>query len=163
MSRGVRRVYAQGRGEREWATWRPSVETFHSWRKRVKYLWYHAQLLRGMWPTLMTATADELDLLGDLLGKDHDLAVLGETVRREFPRAGAAATAAALERRIEERRAKLQAKAQVLGLRAYSERPGAFERRLQGYWRAWREEQIQSATPAPVSSGDDTATAVLRG
>ena len=55
LSRGVRRVYARGRGEREWATWRPSAEAFHSWRKRVKYLWYHAQLLRDMWPVLMTA------------------------------------------------------------------------------------------------------------
>ncbi len=160
LSRGVRRVYAQGRGEREWASWRPSAETFHSWRKRVKYLWYQTQLLRDVWPIVMTATADELDLLGALLGKDHDLALLSETVRGEFPRSGAASTADALERRIGEQRTKLQEQVQVLGLRAYSESPGAFERRVRGYWQAWQEEQIQDAILVPISSGDVRSTEV---
>ena len=45
----------------------------------------------------MKPLADELDQLGELLGQDHDLAVLRHTVLNEFPRAGSTATLPALE------------------------------------------------------------------
>ena len=82
LGRGVLAVYRRGRREFGEACWRPSVESLHEWRKRVKYLWYHSRLLQPLWPGLMTAWQKELDRLGELLGDDHDLAVLAGVLRQ---------------------------------------------------------------------------------
>ena len=148
---GVQRIYAQGRRDFAAAYALPSDEAFHDWRKQVKYLWYHTQILEPIWPPVMQSLAGELDQLGELLGQDHDLAVLRLMVRTEFPRAGATATLMALERRIDERRSRMQAQARLLGERIYLERPRAFSRRLGGYWRVWQAEQAAGiyARPTP--------------
>ena len=138
---GVQRIYARGRRDFAAAYALPSDEAFHDWRKQVKYLWYHIQILEHIWPPVMQSLAEELDQLGELLGQDHDLAVLRTTVLAEFPRAGATATLLALERRIGEVRARKQSEARLLGERIYLERPRNFTRRLRGYWRVWQAEQ----------------------
>ena len=143
---GLQRIYARGRRDFAAAYALPSDEAFHDWRKQVKYLWYHTQILENIWPPVMQALAEELDQLGELLGQDHDLAVLHTAVRTEFPRAGAAATLMALERRINEVRSRMQAQARLLAERIYLERPREFSRRLGGYWRVWQAEQ---ARPTP--------------
>ncbi len=136
---GLQRIYARGRRDFAAAYALPSDEAFHDWRKQVKYLWYHSQILEPIWPPVMQALADELDRLGNLLGEDRDLAVL-HAVLAEFPRAGATATRQALERRIGAERSRMQRAARLLGDRIYSERPRAFTRRLRGYWRVWQAE-----------------------
>ena len=138
---GVQRIYARGRRNFAGAYALPSDEAFHDWRKQAKYLWYHTQILENIWPSVMQAQAEELDQLGELLGQDHDLAVLRTTVLVEFPRAGATATLRALERRINGVRARMQAEACPLAERIYLERPRDFTRRLRGYWRVWQAEQ----------------------
>ncbi len=138
---GLQRIYARGRRDFAAAYALPSDEAFHDWRKQVKYLWYHTQILENIWPSVMQALAEELDQLGELLGQDHDLAVLRTTVLAEFPRAGATATLMALERRIGEVRARKQAQARPLAECLYVERPREFARRLGGYWRVWQAEQ----------------------
>jgi CHAD domain-containing protein len=142
MADGMRRVYGRGRKEFAEALWRPATSAMHGWRKRVKYLWYHVQLLRDTWPQMMQVTQAELDQLGDMLGKDHDLALLFEVVVEEFPRSGASATVGALKKRIGERRAALQDECFVSGRQLYAERPGAFVRRMQAYWMTWGEGHI---------------------
>ena len=139
---GVQRIYARGRRDFAGAYALPSDEAFHDWRKQVKYLWYHTQILENIWPPVMRAQAEALDQLGKLLGQDHDLAVLRTTVLAEFPRAGATATLRALERRIGEVRARKQAQARPLAECIYLERPPEFTRRLRGYWRVWQAEQF---------------------
>ena len=148
---GVQRIYARGRRDFAAAYALPSDEAFHDWRKQVKYLWYHTQILEPIWPPVMQALIEELDQLGELLGQDHDLAVLRTTVLAEFPRAGATATLMALEKRIDERRSRMQAQARLLGERIYLERPRDFTRRLGGYWRVWQAEQATGiyARPTP--------------
>ncbi len=138
---GLQRIYARGRRDFAAAYALPSDEAFHDWRKQAKYLWYHAQILENIWPSVMQALVEELDQLGELLGQDHDLAVLRTTVLAEFPRAGATATLQALESRIGEVRARKQAEACLLAERIYLERPRDFTRRLRGYWRVWQAEQ----------------------
>ena len=143
---GMQRIYARGRRDFAAAYVLPSDEAFHDWRKQVKYLWYHTQILENIWPSVMRAQAAELDQLGELLGWDHDLAVLRTTVLTEFPRAGTTATLRALERRIDEVRSRMQARARLLAERIYLERSREFSRRLGGYWRVWQAEQ--SAGPS---------------
>lgn len=156
---GLQRIYARGRRDFAAAYALPSDEAFHDWRKQVKYLWYHTQILEPIWPPVMQALAEELDQLGGLLGEDHDLAVLRTTVLAEFPRAGATATLLALERRIGEVRSRMQDQARLLGERIYLERPREFTRRLRGYWRVWQAEQAAGQELKLGASGADSADA----
>ncbi len=133
---GLQRTYARGRRNVAAAYARPSDEAFHDWRKQVKYLWYHTQILENVWPAAMQALAEELDQLGALLGQDHDLAVLRATLLAEFP----GAELYALDRQIDALRFRLQAQARRLAERIYLEPPRDFARRLHGYWQVWQAE-----------------------
>ncbi|MBK7828969.1 CHAD domain-containing protein [Nannocystis sp.] len=108
----------------------PDDEVFHTWRKRAKDLWYQCQLLRDACPPLLGALEGMLDELGELLGEDHDLAVLQT----------AAPDSDALQRRIAARHLELRDAAWRSGQRIYAERPRAFVRRLRSYWQTWRAE-----------------------
>lgn len=142
LSTGLRRVFVRGRKEYAEVLWRPTDEALHCWRKRVKYLRYHHQLLQPIWPEIMDTAIDQADELGELLGADHDLALLALTSSSGYPRSGHASTLYALRRRIAERRVELQTRCRVLGQRIYAERPKDFVRRMHGYWDSWSEEQI---------------------
>jgi len=104
-------------------------EAFHRWRKRAKDLWYQAQVLEGICPPQLRALTEMLAELGDLLGEDHDLAVL----------AAAAAASPALGERLGARHDELRRAAWQLGRRIYAERPRALLRRMRTYWQVWRE------------------------
>ena len=60
---------------------KPTVPRLHEWRKRTKDLRYALELLEPLWPDVMEAFAAEVDDLADLLGEDHDLALLEAFVR----------------------------------------------------------------------------------
>jgi CHAD domain-containing protein len=131
---GLERSYRRGRRAFERARNEPTVERLHEWRKRTKDLWYHLRLLKPFAPGIVGGYADDAHALSDLLGDDHDLAVLREAVRA---RAGELAVDldAVLEL-IGHRREQLQSDAMRLGERVYAERPGALRRRLRRYWKS---------------------------
>lgn len=154
--------YRRGRAQFDAACWQPTTVRLHEWRKRVKYLWYHGQLLEPLWPGALVAWQAELDRLGDLLGRDHDLAilarVLGEQHAAPTAAAGAldAGTLPELLGAIGRRRGQLQAEARILGLRVYAERPPDLQRRLRAYRRAMEEEEIAGlGAGAPSASAGD--------
>jgi hypothetical protein len=92
----------------------------------VKDLWYQERLLKPAWPAALGAQADEAHALSDLLGDDHDLAVLGEHLR-EKPSEDSDAILVL----IDQRRAELLARIRALGRpepRPYSSRPQTGER-----------------------------------
>ncbi|HZG50243.1 MAG TPA: CHAD domain-containing protein [Thermoleophilaceae bacterium] len=127
---GLERMYRGGRRGFRSAREQPSVEELHEWRKRVKDLWYQQTLLRSLWPPVMKAVADEAHELSDLLGDDHDLAMLLDWAREH------AEAPPELVEAVERRRHALQAAALALGARLYSDKPSAFVRRLERCWRA---------------------------
>jgi CHAD domain-containing protein len=73
---GVARIYRRGKHALRAAEDDPSTENLHELRKRVKDLWYAAQLLRPTAPKRMRKLARRAHRVSDLLGEDHDLAVL---------------------------------------------------------------------------------------
>jgi CHAD domain-containing protein len=143
---GLRRTYRRGRNAYRSARDEPSAEQLHEWRKRSKDLWYHHQLLQASWPEAMAPLADQAHELSDYLGDDHDLAVLEAWAKAHAAEAGGLAALQELIDAIEERRKELQADAFRLGERLYAERPGAFVRRLRGYWRGWREAPTSASS-----------------
>ena len=130
LAKGLEKTYRRGRREFEAAIDEPTVANLHAWRKRVKYLWYHHTLLREAWPAVMQTAGDEAHVLSDLLGDDHDLAVLAAWVE-ENADAGPGFYGA-----VDRRRGELQAEAFALGARAYAEQPKAFRKRMKRLWGA---------------------------
>jgi CHAD domain-containing protein len=127
---GLARVYRQGRERGRAAERKPTVETLHEWRKRVKDLWYHQQLLACAWPEVLEPAADQAHRLSELLGEDHDLAVLADAVDLNAEVLPASEDRDKVHREIGTRRADLQERAFALGRRIYAESPKAFTRRI---------------------------------
>ncbi len=139
---GLRRTYRRGSERFTEARDDPTDERMHEARKRVKDLWYHARILRPVWPGPMDQIVDATDELGDRFGEDHDLAVLADTVRelvREGADGGAGETALIL---IDNRRTELRSEVWPLGRRVYADKPKPFVRHMRVLYRTWREEHV---------------------
>ena len=134
---GEKRAYRAGRRALAAVEERPSDERWHEWRKRVKDLWYHHRLLASAWRGPMDALADECDALGTLLGDDHDLATLSNTLTApDGTAAPPSVDVDAIVGLIERRRIEVQAEARALGHLVYAETPKAHARRIAGYLSA---------------------------
>jgi CHAD domain-containing protein len=137
---GLERVYRRGRKAFRAARAEPTNENLHEWRKRVKDLWYHLTILRDTWRPVMEALGDEAHRASELMGEDHDLAVLVQWAEQRAPD-----SAAAIAGTVTRRRAELQAEAFGLGARLYADKPGAFMRRLGRWWDAAAEPAERAA------------------
>jgi len=142
---GLDRGYRRGRRAFARAQAKPTVERLHEWRKRTKDLWYHLRVLKPLAPAIIGGYADEAHALSDLLGDDHDLALLRKAVTagsHELP-----VEVDGVIELIDHRREQLQAQAMQVGERVYAERPKTFVRRIRLYWKASRA----SPMPPPVA------------
>jgi hypothetical protein len=108
----------------------------HAWRKRVKDLWYHERLLAPICGPSTSGQAEDAHRLADLLGDDHDLGVLRQTLTRDH--IAVAVDLDAVVSLIDHRRADLQTEAVQIGKRVYAEKPKAFRRRMRRSWNAGR-------------------------
>jgi CHAD domain-containing protein len=132
---GLRKIYKRGCNRMEDAGHQPTVEAFHEWRKRVKYLWYSMRVLQPIWPELMTTLADEIHELSDFLGEAHDLAEL-QNMLKEHDATVADPHRFALLSLLECQRSDLQGQALQQGRLIYPEAPDAFVERIGAYWDA---------------------------
>ena len=137
---GLERAYRRGRKRMHEAEEDPTTERLHEWRKRAKDHWYHVRLVRDAWPQELEARADEVHRLTDLLGDDHDLAVLADEVQS----AGETSDDRDLLAAIDRRRADLQAErsSSALGSTPRSRRRSAGAWRLCS--RAWRGAPVSA-------------------
>ncbi|MFD1746874.1 CHAD domain-containing protein [Rhizobium helianthi] len=55
-------------------------EAFHELRKCGQVYWMHLQLLYDLWPSAIEAKREQVKHLVDLLGHEHDLSVLVQTI-----------------------------------------------------------------------------------
>src|SRR5690606_26565528 len=133
------KIVAQARQAMWKSIAQPTTQNLHAWRKEVKYHGYHCRLLEPLWPAMLAARGGEVGKLGDWLGEDHDLAVLGQQACQQA--SGDQGDAAdRLEHLITKRRKKLRQKAWQLGKRLFAEKPGRFARRQSAYWQLWQAE-----------------------
>jgi hypothetical protein len=120
---GLQRIYRRGRRAFAAASDEPTVENFHEWRKRVKDLWHANQVLRKR------KRARRLHHLSNLLGDDHDLAVLREKALASHRCFEPRETLTTLKGLIDRRRSELESEALELGARLYRRKPRAYARR----------------------------------
>lgn len=135
---GLRKTYGRGRAALKRAYQDPCAETYHEWRKRVKYHWYHMRLLRDVWPDMLAVHMDAAGALSDVLGDQHDLSVLRATLVSEASAWGAETDIRAVVSLVDRRWQELQTAAHPLGERLYAETPKRLSKRFQGYWKVWR-------------------------
>lgn len=122
----LRRSYRKGRHAMASATASLSTPDLHRWRKRVKDLWHLLALAEKRLPERLAAERDDLARLGELLGQDHDHAILAERLALS-PEADAA-----LMRQlavIASERRRLEREAFALGKSLYGEKPKRFARK----------------------------------
>jgi CHAD domain-containing protein len=135
---GVESVHCQAAESFRAATNSPTVEKLHEWRKQAKYLRYQLEILRPLWPERMEELADEADRMTELLGDDHDAAVLRQKLTDDPERVGGAGNVELLVALLDRRRTELQQEAITLGERFFQEPSRPFARGLKGYWKAFR-------------------------
>lgn len=159
----LQRLYGQGRRRMRRArrAERAQGRRLHEWRKRVKDLRYAAEMLQrrdaqaAKRPrdragatsakrarklakanaAFIAQVAQRADDLGELLGEEHDLAVLAERVREEAKATRASGapgpgTRRALRKAIARRRKSLRKRTLRDGRRLYAEKPKDFVRRM---------------------------------
>lgn len=151
---GLTRSYQRGRKAMRRAQQTPTDENLHEWRKRVKDLWYHLRLLRDVAPHTVKGQVDEAHALADLLGDDHDLAVLTGRLHRLAP--DLAVDLGPLLALVEHRRGELQEQAAWGGARLYAESPSRFAKRLRRYWKASRAQAKAQRKQRPASLAADS-------
>jgi CHAD domain-containing protein len=135
---GLEENFRRGRKALQDAYENPSTESFHEWRKRVKYHWCHARLLRRIWPDLMSVWCATADQLSELLGDVHDLAVFRQTLFDDPKCFGSEADRQVLIGLIDRRRAELQTEARPLGGRLFAGKPKHLRSQFGGYWKSWQ-------------------------
>jgi CHAD domain-containing protein len=122
LASGYQRVYRRGRRTLRAACRETDTEHLHDLRKRAKAVWHAAQILRPVAPKKMKRVARRAHDLSDVLGEDHDLAVLATTAR-EHADALAAGEGAVLDDLVRRRRAKLQRRALKRAERVFHAKP----------------------------------------
>jgi CHAD domain-containing protein len=140
---GVKKVYKRGRKAATTARNEPSTENLHDWRKRAKYLYYIMGYLRFLWPGELKALEATLGDLADLLGADHDLAVLCHTLEKEPALLQYPEKQQLLSGVISLERQGKQEQLRPLAHRLFKETPAQFSNRLAAYWEAVMMESEQ--------------------
>lgn len=138
---GLRKTCQRGRKAMTAAYRDPDAASFHEWRKRTKYFSFQQRLLRPLWPAVVKQQSRTASELGDLLGNDHDLAVLQDTLITECAAESESRELQVLLGLAEQRQLILRQRARILGKRLFAEQPDALVARFRGYWSAWQAEQ----------------------
>jgi CHAD domain-containing protein len=149
---GFRRTYRRGRKACRRAFDKPSPGRLHELRKQAKYHYYQLTMLSDAWPEPVRARASELKTLSELLGQDHDLWLLRQSLSRPARRFGSQELARKLRSLIQRRRLEIYPEIRTLGNLIYAERPRAISERFGVYFDAWRRRH--SAHPPHLSSFD---------
>jgi CHAD domain-containing protein len=122
LRQGFEQVYRRGRRALRAARRDPSVENLHELRKRGKDLWHAAQLLDGRRTERARALTRRARRLSDLLGEEHDLAILNERVRSD-PLVLGSEERELLESLVRRRRKQLRRQAMACATRLYRRKP----------------------------------------
>lgn len=140
LAGGLRKTFARGRKAMRSAGDHASAECMHEWRKRCKYHWYHARLLRPVWPGPMKAYARAAHALSDNLGDHHDLAMFLDALTRTPERFGEIRDVEVMTGLVRRAQALLAVSAMRRGRRLFADKPDVLTLRWRRRYDAWIEE-----------------------
>jgi CHAD domain-containing protein len=135
LAEGLRKTYRKGQHDLNVAIQKPTAENLHNLRKSVKYLWNQIIFLKPLWPPVMRLTINQLDLLSEKLGFDHDLAELDkyfiDNKKIQYEQ---------LLIYITNRRKQIQKTIYPLALRIYADTPRSISNRLRSYEEVFKKK-----------------------
>ncbi|MCP4779714.1 MAG: CHAD domain-containing protein [Hyphomicrobium sp.] len=152
---GLEASYRKGRRTFRGAYAEGTDDNFHEWRKSVQQHWRHMMLLSNAWPDYFAARVSEARGLSQIVGGDHDLALLKAFVRAEPTGRISAAQANTIEKLARQRQKQLRAMAQPMGVRLYAEGAKGLHRRMARYWQSAVARKEQEPEKAPPSKGGE--------
>ena len=144
----VQQTYKTGVQSLNNALDQPTAENFHTLRKAAKELTYQLCLLAPVHPPFFGPLVDELKVLSEQLGDAHDLAFLGERLRKLGDIPGENPTSAAFFELIELREKELQLKASTHAEKFYGESVKDFSDDVSRHLNAWEVTQAAAISPA---------------
>jgi CHAD domain-containing protein len=139
---GLEKSYRRARKAIKVACIEPTDENFHSLRKAVQWHWRQTNLLSRAWPEEFAVRAAAAHELSQLIGDDHDLAVLIDAVENaeDIPAESKPAILAVCKQRQETLRQAAEPRAR----RLFAEAPKAFVERLSVYWKLGRAAGLKT-------------------
>jgi CHAD domain-containing protein len=126
----VAKIYKRGQRELAKTIADPVPENFHEWRKRVKDIWYQLRILQPLNRMVLQEMAHNAEVLGELLGREHDLVFLLVRLEKESGDKALSDELAQLQKLIGKRCKRLRRDALELGRRFYAEPAKAFAKRI---------------------------------
>ena len=152
---GLERTYSAARKAYARVTQRSTDERLHEWRKQTRYSLNELDMVAPLDRDKFKQRRKRARRLAQLLGDDHDLAVLNSKIFQHAKGPHAASRNAAVEdlmSRLAHRRKVLQDKARRLGRGLYSEKPNRMRKKFDRSLRAAR-------ATAPEAQGQYSAMA----
>jgi CHAD domain-containing protein len=147
---GLKETYKKARDAMHVAAREPTIEKLHEWRKRSKYLWHQLHALDAIAPHVLSALVERTHHITQLLGDDHDLAMLRERIHAQVADFGGQNMVQALSEAIDRHREELKRQALTAGRQLFAPKPSQFAGQLKDYWKVWRSglrvgEKVQAA------------------
>jgi CHAD domain-containing protein len=143
---GLRRIYRRGRKRVRTASADTTTENLHEARKRVKDLWHATQIVRPAAPKKLKKVSRRAHDVADLLGDDHDLAMLREYAETHPQCFDDESSRRALLAVLDRRRDALQRDALKRARKLYTPSPKRF---VGAIGRGWRKRA--AAHPRPLA------------
>jgi CHAD domain-containing protein len=155
---GLEKSYRHARKSVKIAYSEPSDETFHTLRKSVQWHWRQMSLLARSWPDEFAVRVDAARELSQILGDDHDLAML----------IGATAKAGTISYEDKEaiialclrKQQALRTAAELRVERLFAEPPKVFMKRMRAYWKFARIVPMSDLVPIAVSNKREAGPSV---
>lgn len=161
LLKGLERTYRDGRRAMHEVLDEHHDEAFHEWRKAVQAHWRHMALLTRAWPEHFEARVTLAKEVSELLGEDHDLAVLIDHLRGDHGKGNTSKGPHDLVDAARSRQAEIRQLLRPKGEALYAEGAGEFSDRIAAYWtaakaerRLLRDMKSGQAPEAPPSAKD---------
>lgn len=159
---GLKRAYGKALDCFDAAYANPHDEAFHDWRKTVQQHWRHMALVSRAWPDHFASRVTAARALSQLLGDDHDLAMLRAHLSALPPARLPAMHVSEIERLATARQQELRAEAAPRGRQLFVEGAKGHSRRVGEIWRAaqdMRSPPAETKIPDTRDHQAETATA----
>ena len=155
LAGGLEDSYRRGRRAARYAYEEPTDENFHELRKAVQWHWRQMALLGRAWPDEFAVRVNAARELSQLLGDDHDLAVLAAAVSAAPELTEEQKDAAISLCRRQQQILRTQAEFRVK--RLFCEKTRDFTRRTGAYWDYGRALDPLVEGPSLVRAGGPQA------
>lgn len=155
LAEGLEDSYRRGRKAFAKAYREPSDEAFHDLRKTVQWHWRQMSLVARLWPDAFAARISAARELSQILGDDHDLAMLARAARA-VPGA-TDETVTSVEQLCLRQQQAMRSRAFHYAALLFAEKPKAFVARISAYWCAGRALGLLNTSRASSSKDNHGA------